>query len=62
MVELTLSKNHQDGSTFEENIIPAGSKGELIDIIIENGEVRFLLNFGNLVCDWVDLDELEEKY
>lgn len=69
MIELTLSKPHiidlpQSSRRFKEDItIPPGTKGELIDIIIDNGEVRFLLVFKEFDdMDWIELDELEEKY
>lgn len=63
MTELILAKPHII-CDYKENItIPAGTKGDLIDVIIENGEVRFLLTFEEFdEMDWVDLDELEEKY
>ena len=63
MINLILAKPHII-CDFKVNItIPAGTKGDLIDVIIENGEVRFLLTFEEFdTMDWVELDELEEKY
>lgn len=63
MTELILSKPHIIRDFREDITIPAGTKGDLIDVIIENGEVRFLLTFEEFnEMDWVELDELEEKY
>lgn len=63
MIQLTLSKNHVI-CDYKENItIPVGTKGDLIDVIIENGDVRFLLSFEEFdEMDWVDPQELEDKY
>lgn len=48
----------------EPNItIPAGSNGKLLDVIIENGKVSFLLDFTELgVFEWYETSELEEKF
>lgn len=48
---------------FSEIKIPAGTEGEVIDIIIENGEARFLLDFAELgTYEWYDTSELEDKF
>lgn len=44
-------------------IIPAGTAGDVIDIIIEDGEVQFLLEFADLdTIEWYSVDEVEEKF
>ncbi len=44
-------------------IIPAGTAGDVIDIIIEDGEVQFLLEFVDLdTIEWYSVDEVEEKF
>lgn len=45
----------------ELNLIPKGTEGTLIDIIIENGEVRFLLEFDTTI-EWYDVNEVEERF
>ena len=48
---------------FSEIKIPAGTEGEVIDIIIENGEARFLLDFAEFgTYEWYDVSELEDKF
>lgn len=50
-------------SDFSEIKIPAGTEGEVIDIIIENGEARFLLDFTEFgICEWYDALEVEDKF
>lgn len=46
-----------------ENIhIPAGSVGHVLDVIIEDGKVSFLLDFEDLgFYEWFDVNEVEEK-
>lgn len=47
---------------FSNNIfIPKGTEGTLIDIIIEGGEVRFLLEFDTTI-EWYDVNEVEERF
>lgn len=48
----------------EPNItIPAGSTGKLLDVIIENGKVSFLLDFAEFgTFEWYGTDELEDKF
>ena len=44
-------------------IIPAGTAGRVIDIIIEDGKVQFLLEFADLdTIEWYSVDEVEEKF
>lgn len=44
-------------------IIPSGTAGDVIDIIIEDGEVQFLLEFADLdTIEWYSVDEVEEKF
>ena len=44
-------------------IIPVGTAGSVIDIIIEDGKVQFLLEFGDLdTIEWYSVDEVEEKF
>lgn len=48
---------------FSEVKISAGTEGEVIDIIIENGEARFLLDFAELeTFEWFDSSEVEDKF
>lgn len=44
-----------------ENIISAGTEGRLLDIIIENGQVKFELEF-ETGLEWYDVDEVEERF
>lgn len=48
----------------EPNItIPAGSTGKLLDVIIENGKVSFLLDFTDSgTFEWYEATELEDKF
>lgn len=48
----------------EPNItIPVGSTGKLLDVIIENGKVGFLLDFAEFgTFEWYDVSELEDKF
>lgn len=59
-ITLTLAKDHVD-SADSENIIPAGTSAQLLNIIIEDGKVSFLLDF-ETGMEWVDLDEVEERF
>lgn len=48
---------------FSEIKIPSGTQGTVIDIIIENGEARFLLDFAELeTSEWYDSSEVEDKF
>lgn len=61
-ITLTLAKDHADLSNFGNIIIiPAGTSAQLLDIIIEDGNVSFLLAFETGI-EWVDLDEVEERF
>lgn len=43
--------------------IPAGTQGIVIDITIEGGKARFLLDFTQYdFCEWYDADEIEDKF
>ena len=57
-IKLTTAVNRIVG---ESNLIPKGTTGTLIDIIIENGEVRFLLEFDSTI-EWYDVNEVEERF
>ena len=59
-IELTLARDHID-SADPENIIPAGTSAQLLNIIIEDGKVSFLLDF-ETGMEWIDLDEVEERF
>lgn len=59
-IELTLAKDHIDSADLE-TIIPAGTSASLLNIIIEGGKVSFLLEFETGI-EWVDLDEVEERF
>lgn len=62
MIELTTKCDHWHRFLREIFVIPAGSKGNVIDILIEKGEVLFLLEFDNPKWrDWFSVDEIEEK-
>lgn len=63
MIELTTAVEKTDlNPDFSKTIIPAGSVGELIDIIIENGKVLFLLDFEEFsTYEWYEIEEVEEK-
>jgi hypothetical protein len=63
MIELTTKCDHWDRHMGRDIVIPAGSKGNVIDIMIEEGRVLFLLEFDNSEWfDWFSVDEIEEKY
>lgn len=48
---------------FSEIRIPAGTEGEVIDIIIEDGKARFLLDFSEYeTSEWFDSSEVEDKF
>lgn len=48
----------------EPNVtIPAGSTGKIIDVIIEDGKVSFLLDFAEFgTFEWYEAIELEDKF
>lgn len=42
--------------------IPAGTAGHVLDVIIEDGKVSFLLDFEELgFYEWFSAEEIEEK-
>lgn len=44
-------------------IIPKGTEGSVIDIIIEDGKVQFLLEFANLhTFEYYSVNEVEERF
>ena len=54
---MTKAVNHP---AKEEDIIPAGAVGQVIDIMVEDGEVKFLLDFADLEnCEWYSASEIE---
>lgn len=63
MIKLTTAIEKTDlNPDFSETIIPVGSVGELIDIIIEDGKVLFLLDFEEFsIYEWYEVSEVEEK-
>lgn len=65
MIELTTAVEKTVlNSDFSETVIPAGSVGQLINIIIENGKVEFLLDFDFVeygIGEWYEVSEVEEK-
>ena len=71
MIELTLKKDHKIMDESEK-VIPAGTKIEVIDIIIENGSVSFIADgilceaenpiFNDEFMDVFTVDEIEERY
>lgn len=66
MIELTTAVEKTVlNSDFSETTIPAGITGQLIDIIIEDGKVLFLLDFDFEefgVGEWYEVSEVEEQY
>lgn len=47
----------------DQKTIPSGTKGTLIDVIIESGTVRFLLDFEQYnTFEWYSINELEERF
>lgn len=44
-----------------DNIIPAGTEGRLLDVIIENGKVKFELEFES-GFEWYEVSEVEERF
>ena len=61
MIELVTKVSR----TIDNDItIPAGTKGGLLDIIIEDEgrRVLILLEFDEYPLEWYSPDELEEKY
>ena len=62
MIEVTTKCDHWDRFIGKDIVIPAGSKGNVIDILIEEGRALFLLEFDNPEWrDWFSIDEIEEK-
>ena len=62
MLTTACEKKVKNGD-LSDTIIPAGTAGSVIDIIIENGEVQFLLEFGDLeTIEWYSVNEVEEKF
>lgn len=61
MTDITLKTAFKKQT--EGKIIPKGTTGTLIDIIIEEGRVMFLLEFDDLdIYEWYEVDEVEEKF
>lgn len=49
----------------ETVIIPKGSEGTIINVMIESGEVSFLLEFDFIsdgIIEWYDVNEVEERF
>lgn len=66
MIELTtaVEKEIDFGLMHVTNpIVPAESTGELLDVIIEDGEICLLLDFEEYEgYEWYELNEIEEAY
>ena len=61
-IKLTTAVNKEvDELNLKSIFIPKGTEGTLIDIIIEDGEVRFLLEFDTTI-EWYDVNEVEERF
>lgn len=63
-VTLVTSVSKNIAQPFNDPIIvPKGTNGSLLDIIKENGQIRFLLEFDDYDgCEWYDLNEVEDKF
>lgn len=62
-IMLTTACEQKVVINMSDIIIPAGTAGRVIDIIIEDGKVQFLLEFADLdVIEWYSVDEVEEKF
>lgn len=62
MITLTTAVDKTVTYDFQDYFIPAGTTGTVIDIIIEDGKVSFLIDFKDLdMYEWFDVNEIEEK-
>ena len=52
-----IVREHSDGT-----IVPKGTKGRVIDIMIEADRAMFFLEFDDKIgfCDWYSHDEIED--
>lgn len=62
MITLTTAVDKTVTYNFQDYLIPAGTTGTVLDIIIENRKVSFLIDFEDLdMYEWFDVNEVEEK-
>ena len=63
-IELVTSVSKNIALPFSDPIIvPKGTTGTLLDIIKEDGIIRFLLEFSEFDGhEWYDLNEVEDKF
>lgn len=59
MKELFLITKEESRPSCPKDVIPAGTMGRVIDIMIDNGRAMFLLEFEDTV-EWYATEELEE--
>ena len=59
MKNLYLTTKIESRPKYPEDIIPAGTKGKVIDIMIEDSNAMFLLEFKNTI-EWYRSDEVED--
>lgn len=60
---MQLTTKIKNTAGIGEPEIPAGTCGNVIDVIIEDGKARFLLDFPQYdFYEWYDADEIEDKF
>ena len=60
MKEIKLTTAIEKVDEIANTLIPKGAEGTLLDVIIEEGKVLFLLEFDTTI-EWYDTSELEER-
>lgn len=60
MVEIKLTTAVDKEDEITGTFIPKGAEGTLLDVIIEEGKVLFLLEFDTTI-EWYDTNEVEER-
>lgn len=63
-IEIVTSVDKNVAPPFcDPRIVPKGTTGKILDIIKEDGTIRFLLEFEEFEdYEWYDLDEVEDKF
>ena len=59
MKNLYLTTKVDSRPRHTEDVIPAGKKGRVINIMVENGNAMFLLEFENTI-EWYCSNEVED--